>query len=207
MTHLYHENKSIARLLGDVDTNTKNLVKTDNSNYVASDTGTLSLGVSKDTYYKQHSTLIPTNTTGNDKFSQGFEGSRGAIAVDGNFAVIGAHYHNDRKGAAFVYQYDTVNDIWNELQKLEAPDGESFYTLPNGIYESYGDRFGQSVAIHGNYIVVGAVQQNLNKGSAYVYEYVATTNTWNYKQKLTKHIREGLISTRVKQNNSRQTQI
>ena len=185
MTHLYHENKSIARLLGDVDTNTKDLAKTDNSNYVASDTGTLSLGIGKDTYYKLKSTLVSKESTGNDRFSQGTEGSRGSIAVDGNFAVIGAPYHNDRKGMAVIYQYDTVNDIWNELQKIEASDGESFFKTSNGLYESYGDRFGESVAIHGNYIVVGAIQQNLNKGSAYIYEYVSTTNTWNYKQKLT----------------------
>lgn len=92
-----------------------------------------------------------------------------SVDISGDYAVIGT-YGDDiggpNVGSAYVY-HKTGLSTWEFLQKLESSDGENY------------DRFGWSVAIHGDYIVVGAYGEDddvdglnsLSKaGSAYIYE-------------------------------------
>ena len=98
-----------------------------------------------------------------------------AIAVSGNTMVVGARFDSttaSQAGAAFVYVLN--GNTWTQQAILLASDGAAF------------DKFGQSVAIDGDTIVVGAYQANAgfnNNGAAYVF--VRSGTTWTQQQKLT----------------------
>ncbi|MCP4220167.1 MAG: hypothetical protein GY765_36385 [bacterium] len=86
-----------------------------------------------------------------------------ATDIDGNLAVIGAYLHDNNRynndGAVYVYRFDGTD--WEY-------DGE--LTSPNPTHD---DEFGFSVAVAGNYIVVGARYDDENEyssGAAYVFE-------------------------------------
>ena len=79
-----------------------------------------------------------------------------SVAVDGDTVVVGAVYDDD-KGSAYVFT--KPNSGWatgTEMAKLTASDGAA------------GDRFGMSVAVDGDTVVVGASEDD-DKGSAYVF--------------------------------------
>ncbi|MHC4158570.1 MAG: NosD domain-containing protein [Planctomycetota bacterium] len=72
------------------------------------------------------------------------------VSIDGNYAIVGAHHDaNDggESGSVYIFKRsDIVNDPnWYEQAKLTASDAGQW------------DRFGHSVSIDGNYVVVGAV--------------------------------------------------
>ncbi len=99
----------------------------------------------------------------------------GAVAVDGDLAVIGAHRDAGETGAAYVFQ--KIGGVWSEVQKLTASDGVVH------------DRFGSSVSIAGDWIVVGAPGEDPNPppdttdvGAVYVFE--SSGGTWSEVQKL-----------------------
>jgi len=100
----------------------------------------------------------------------------GGVAIDGNWAVVGAHYHDEigsNAGTAYIFKYE--NGAWYQHSKLLAFDGYA------------NDRFGKSVAIDGNTIVVGADEKTYNQlgraGAAYIYDFDGTN--WNFAQKIT----------------------
>jgi predicted amidohydrolase len=95
-----------------------------------------------------------------------------SVAISGNYIVVGSpHQDNDGtipddsgddQGAAFVF--NIVNDTTVKLfgDKLTGSEPEN------------ASRFGTSVAISGNYIVVGSPYQDnngINQGAAYVFKY------------------------------------
>lgn len=96
--------------------------------------------------------------------------------MDNNFVVLGAPYHDvgsiEDQGAAFVYYFD--GDNWAHEQILTASDGVS------------GDEFGRSVAIDGDFLVVGAMFKNSNDkaqtGAAYIFKFDGST--WVEYQKI-----------------------
>lgn len=96
------------------------------------------------------------------------------VSIDGDTAVIGAYGESElgfEAGAAYVF-VRSGND-WIQQAKLLANDG------------ALGDRFGESVAISGNTIVVGAHwddDHGRNSGSAYVF--VRDGNSWTQQAKL-----------------------
>ena len=98
-----------------------------------------------------------------------------AIAIDGNTMVVGARFDSttaSQAGAAFVYVLNA--GTWTQQAQLLANDGAA------------SDKFGQSVAISSDTIVVGAYQANAgfnNNGAAYVF--VRNGTTWTQQQKLT----------------------
>src|SRR5436190_13703298 len=98
-----------------------------------------------------------------------------AIALDGNTMVVGARFDGttaSQAGAAFVYVLNA--GTWTQQAKLLANDGAT------------ADKFGYSVAISGDTIVVGAFNDDSplsNAGSAYVF--VRSGTTWTQQQKLT----------------------
>lgn len=100
-----------------------------------------------------------------------------SIAMDGNYAVIGAHLDNiasaPDQGSAYIFFFNGTN--WVQQAKLTAADGAA------------SDNFGCCVSISGDYIVVGAdgddVGSNSNQGSAYIF--LRSGTTWTQQAKIT----------------------
>jgi hypothetical protein len=100
-----------------------------------------------------------------------------SVAVSGDTAVVGA-FEDDapasNQGSAYVFEWNGTS--WVQQAKLVASDGAA------------GDRFGRSVAISGNTIVVGAANDAgpggtpVDLGSAYVF--VRTGSSWTQQAKL-----------------------
>jgi hypothetical protein len=91
-----------------------------------------------------------------------------AVTISGSTVVVGAYWEDgwmmDDRGAAYVFERNEDGaDNWGQVDKLLASDMAA------------GDEFGQSVAISGDTVVVGAHGEDAgsflpNRGSAYVYE-------------------------------------
>lgn len=89
----------------------------------------------------------------------------GAVAVDGDTAVVGAHGNADagaNSGAVYVFERDLGGpDAWGESKKLVPSDPIA------------GHHFGWAVAVDGDTIVVGAygdADLGFNGGAAYVFQ-------------------------------------
>jgi len=85
-----------------------------------------------------------------------------SVALNGNTAVVGTPIDDDngaRSGSAYIFER-TQSGGWKEVKKLVAPDGAT------------RDKFGYSVAISGDIVVIGAPQDDLEvqTGTAYVFE-------------------------------------
>ncbi len=92
-----------------------------------------------------------------------------SVDIDGDIAVVGAHYDDNpgmNSGGVYVLARG-VNNTWLQVAKISPTDGTS----------SAGDWFGRSVAIDGDYIVVGAPQE-AGSGGIYVFRKGATAATW-----------------------------
>jgi hypothetical protein len=92
-------------------------------------------------------------------------------------ALIGAAKDDDingvDSGSAYVFDFDTVNNIWMETEKLTANDAAA------------NDEFGNSVSLHGDQVLIGAWSDDdngINSGSAYFYEFDG--NFWNQADKI-----------------------
>jgi len=99
-----------------------------------------------------------------------------SVAISGDTVVIGADEADGavvNSGAVYVYTR-TAENSWIEQAKLTASDG------------SQGDQFGESVAIAGDTIVVGAYKHDEHgPESGAVYVYTRTGSTWTQQAKLT----------------------
>jgi hypothetical protein len=103
-----------------------------------------------------------------------------AVDIDGDYLVIGAQFDDtvdDDRGAAYVFaRTDDPSRPWQQVAKGTV------------ICSEFRDFFGRTVAISGNYIVVGAPEDDdmgNQSGSAYVFERNATDGTWQQVAKLT----------------------
>ena len=90
-----------------------------------------------------------------------------SVSLFGEYALIGAHLNEYTHGSAYVFKRDGEN--WIEQDKLSPSDGQT-----------YG-YFGYSVAIHGDYALIGA--HNGGYGSGYIFQ--QSGNSWNQEQQLT----------------------
>lgn len=103
------------------------------------------------------------------------DGEGCSVAIDGNTALIGARRSDttvEDSGSAHVFRFD--GSQWIEEQKLVASDAAS------------EDRFGQSVALSGDTLVVGAYYDDdhgSRSGSAYVFHFDGSR--WTQQRKLT----------------------
>ncbi len=97
--------------------------------------------------------LLPADGDANDQFGV-------SVAIDGDYALVGAFgYDGPDESSGAVYVFDVRNG--QELFKLTASDAHS------------GDLFGISVALSGNFAVIGALRDDdngLGSGSAYVFD-------------------------------------
>ena len=86
-----------------------------------------------------------------------------SVAISGDYALVGAHRESARgewAGAAYIFRR-TGTTSWDSGIKLTAPDAQAY------------DRFGSSVAISGEYALVGAAQKDAggsNAGAAYIFK-------------------------------------
>ena len=94
--------------------------------------------------------LTASDAAANDEFGI-------AVAVDGATIVVGAHQNDSNKDAAYVFTWNSSNSNWEQKAKLTASDAAA------------NDEFGIAVAVDGDTIVVGAHQNDSNKGAAYVF--------------------------------------
>ena len=121
------------------------------------------------TVWTERRKLTANDGAADDRFGR-------AVAVSNDTVVVGAVYDtigaNTRQGSAYVFTRQGTN--WAFIQKISASDGAA------------DDRFGNSVAISDNNIVVGseydATTTNSDQGSAYVFTYIGI---WHQQQKLT----------------------
>jgi hypothetical protein len=127
---------------------------------------------SSDGSWIQVAKLTASDGEGNDLFGS-------AVAIAGDTVIIGAsgHSHQDvnNTGAAYVFVRQP-DGSWNETAKLTASDSDEL------------DQFGFAVALHGNRALIGAPfdDDSMNiGGSAYFFERVEGSNTWNQIGKLT----------------------
>ena len=86
-----------------------------------------------------------------------------SVAISGNYAIIGAPYEDESgiadTGKVYIYNVTT---------------GSRIYTL-NNPNSSAGDYFGITVAISGNYAIVGTPNEIGGSGAAYIYNVITGT--------------------------------
>jgi hypothetical protein len=134
------------------------------------DQGSAYVFVRTGTAWSEQQKLIASNGAARDRFAF-------SVAISGETIVVGT-FHPDaminiQRGSAYVFV--RTGAVWSQQQILTASDGIG------------GDDFGQSVAIDGETLVVGAegddVGTNGDQGSAYVF--VRAGAAWSELQKLT----------------------
>ncbi|NOT01132.1 MAG: hypothetical protein HOP29_10940 [Phycisphaerales bacterium] len=97
------------------------------------------------------------------------------VSLDGDSMIVGAPLDNDAgtdSGSAYVFVRS--GGVWTQEAKITANDAAA------------NDQFGYRVAISGDTVLVGAVQDGdagMNSGSAYVF--VRADGSWTQQQKLT----------------------
>jgi hypothetical protein len=113
-----------------------------------------------------------------------------SVASDGDYLAVGADEH-DNDGSVYIFKRDSSTDTWVQQAILTASNGGG------------GDHFGWSVAIDGDYIVVGAPEEdNINAtietdqwvsavGAAYVFKRDSGAETWTQTQYLKASNRDG----------------
>ena len=123
--------------------------------------------------------VVSSDRAANDHFGY-------SVAISGNFAIVGARFEDQdssgtdslsKAGAAYIFSKS--GDTWIQEQKLIASD------------RTADDLFGMSVAISGNYAIIGAYQQDedasgtntlINAGAAYIF--YNNGATWVQQQKV-----------------------
>ena len=123
---------------------------------------------------------------GNDSFSQvaklsasnaqEYDNFGNAIAIDGNYVVVGSQHtdtNGSETGTVYIYKNDGSNNF-SEIAILHASDADR------------DDNFGNSVAINGNYIVIGAYQKDgTDSGAGAVYVFKNSADSFTQIAKLT----------------------
>ena len=120
----------------------------------------------KFTHSLQKTKLLASDNAMDDRF--GF-----AVAISGDYAIIGAYKNDgntDISGSAYIYKRN-FDDTWEQKAKLVASDGVM------------NDQFGYSVAISGNYVIIGSLYNISNSGSAYIFKR-NSDESWTQKAKL-----------------------
>ena len=87
-----------------------------------------------------------------------------SIAISGNYIIVGANHEDsitEASGAAYLFKKDSNDLTITQIAKLKADDADSY------------DNFGKSVSISGDYMVIGANQEDENgadSGATYLFE-------------------------------------
>ncbi|MDD5200034.1 MAG: FG-GAP repeat protein [Terrimicrobiaceae bacterium] len=117
--------------------------------------------------------LTPPVPHNNDYFS-------GAVAIQGNIAVVGADREDGAggvdRGAVYIFEFDAGSSQWQEKQRLAASDAQDY------------DRFGISVALDSDLLLVGASPEDgagVDRGAVYAFSRDSVSGVWTEQQKLT----------------------
>ena len=98
-----------------------------------------------------------------------------SCAINSSYIFVGAYYEYASTGA--VYVFNLSGSTWGFNKKLLSSDsGAILSTITSQA------RFGYSCAISGNYMVIGAYQENSTEGAAYVFYW--NGSKWNFNTKL-----------------------
>ncbi len=145
-------------------------------------------GVAQSQNWDQLQKIVSSDRDEDDRF--GYD-----VAIDGDTMIVGARSDNEDEngenpltasGSVYIYTKDASNN-WNFSQKITAP------------IRNVSDLFGESVAISGDFLVVGAKfededenEQNpmLQAGSAYIFKR-GGDGTWSFHQKIVASDRQG----------------
>jgi len=133
----------------------------------AKNTGSAYIYVRSGTTWSLQSTLNNPTTVAGDEFGH-------SVAISGDYAIVGAYLDDtgaNASGSAYIYVRNGTT--WS----LQA-------TLNNPTPAAY-DQFGWSVAISGDYAIVGAIRDNTGAteaGSGYIY--VRSGTTWSLQTTL-----------------------
>ena len=136
--------------------------------YFAGDAGAAYLFERRGTDWIQVQKLTPAQAASGDLFGR-------ALALDGETALIGAYGDRDNgvnSGAAYVFTRSDQG--WVEQAKLKANDGHT------------DDRFGASVALDGDRLLIGAYRHDdrgIDAGAAYLFK--RGEEGWQQQAKLT----------------------
>ena len=118
--------------------------------------------------WQQTDNLIPSDGQSEDFFG-------GSVSLFADRILIGAYTKDDdigglsRAGAAYIYDYDSMSDMWIET-KLQVSDPHA------------NDFLGSSVDLDNNRAIVGARNgfgTSAQTGSAYIFNYDTVTNVWS----------------------------
>ena len=116
------------------------------------------------TTWSQQAKIQSSDIAASDMFGTG-------VSIDGDTVVVGAYMEADGQGAAYVFTRSGTS--WSQQAKLVASDG------------SAGERFGNTVSISSDSVVVGSYYDydgGANAGSAYVFTRSGTT--WSQQAKI-----------------------
>lgn len=131
--------------------------------------------------YSQNQKIVASDRNSNDRFGY-------AVTNSGDYAAVGAYAEDENEvgasfmssaGSVYIYEKD-VSGSFIQMQKIVAPD------------RAANDFFGWSVSMSGDYLVVGAYQEDEDAsfantmsgaGSAYIFERDGG-GTWNFVQKI-----------------------
>lgn len=115
--------------------------------------------------------VAPSNVLATDEFGN-------VVAISNGFAIVGApgksmDSFGEAKGAAYIYKMGS-DGKWSQSAQLTP-------LLTDALV--YGDFFGSSVAISGDYAFVGAPYKNSSIGAVFVFK-KQVNNTWTQVSKL-----------------------
>ena len=119
------------------------------------------------TTWIQEAKLLASDGEGGDQFGH-------SVSISGDTIVMGAPFDNDNdSNSGSAYIFTRSGTVWNEEAKLIAPDGAA------------GDRFGISVSLSGDTVVVGASLDDEKGGdSGSVYVFTRSGTSWMEEAKL-----------------------
>ncbi len=136
--------------------------------------------------YDQLQKLVASERTSSDKFGNG-------VSIDGDYAAVAAYYEdedaagaNTLSNAGAVYIFKRDGSTWSQQAKLVPFDRQQY------------DDFGYSVAISGDYVIIGAAYEDhdttgsnelLSAGSAYIFK--RNGSSWEQQIKLVSSDRAG----------------
>ncbi len=110
--------------------------------------------------------LVASDGVGYDSFGY-------SVAISGDFAIVGSIFDDDKgldSGSAYMFKRNPMTEAWEQqTPKLLASDGVG------------DDRFGYSVAISGDFAIVGSIlddDKGTDSGSAYIFKRNPVTGAW-----------------------------
>ncbi|HEX5703009.1 MAG TPA: PQQ-binding-like beta-propeller repeat protein [Pyrinomonadaceae bacterium] len=116
----------------------------------------------------QSKKLTASDAAENDRFGY-------SVATSGNTVVVGAYGKNSNTGAVYIFERNQGGaENWGQVKVVTPVDAAA------------NDRFGWSVAIDVDTVVVGAWLKNSNTGAAYIFKRnQGGTENWGQVKKLT----------------------